>query len=166
MDPQRYRAIDIPSRAERVRNFHKHTLEAVAELLGAAGIRHPKDLNRRHIVRRLSASQIKLADQIYPRVSDGALLTGEGVIEDRVSEHIGRLFQKILFTWLMSKQLLLNWISWPSTGRFDTIASLPTEGVVYSLIKPALFRINPELAHDLTINSLKALGQCLGPLSS
>ena len=82
MDPQRYRAINIPSRAERVRNFHKHTLEAVAELLGAAGIRHPKDLNRRHIVRRLSASQIKLADQIYPRVSDGALLTGDGVIED------------------------------------------------------------------------------------
>jgi len=82
MDPQRYRAIDIPSRAQRVRNFHKHTLEAVAELLGAAGIPHPKDLNRRHIVRRLSASQIKLADQIYPRVSDGALLTGEGVIED------------------------------------------------------------------------------------
>jgi len=82
MDPQRYRAIDIPSRAERVRNFHKHTLEAVAELLGAAGIPHPKDLNRRHIVRRLSASQIKLADQIYPRVSDGALLTGEGVVED------------------------------------------------------------------------------------
>ena len=82
MDPQRYRAIDIPSRAERVRNFHKHTLEAVAELLGAAGIPHPKDLNRRHIVRRLSASQIKLADQIYPRVSNGALLTGEGVIED------------------------------------------------------------------------------------
>ena len=82
MDPTRYRALDIPSRAERVHNFHKHTLEAVAELLGAAGIKHPNDLNRRHIVRRLSASQIKLADQIYPRVSDRALLTGEGVVED------------------------------------------------------------------------------------
>ena len=35
---------------------------------------------------------------------------------------------------------------------------------MYSLIKPALFRINPEAAHDLTINSLKVLGQCLGPL--
>lgn len=35
--------------------------------------------------------------------------------------------------------------------------------VVYSLIKPALFRINPELVHDLTINSLKAFGKCLGP---
>jgi len=82
MDPTRYRALDIPSRAKRVHNFHKHTLEAVAELLGAAGIKHPNDLNRRHIVRRLSASQIKLADQIYPRVSDRALLTGEGVVED------------------------------------------------------------------------------------
>ena len=82
MDPQRYRAIDIPSRAERVRNFHKHTLEAVARIAGGSRNTSSKDLNRRHIVRRLSASQIKLADQIYPRVSDGALLTGEGVIED------------------------------------------------------------------------------------
>ena len=82
MDPSRYRALDVASRAERVRNFHKHTLEAVAELLGAAGIKHPNDLNRRHIVRRLSASQIKLADQIYPRVSDRVLLTGEGDLED------------------------------------------------------------------------------------
>ena len=82
MDPTRYRALDVPSRAVRVKNFHEHTLKAVAELLGAAGIAHPTDLNRRHIVRRLSASQIKLADQIYPRVSNGALVTGEGIIED------------------------------------------------------------------------------------
>ncbi len=82
MDPARYRALDVPSRSVRVKNFHEHTLEAVAELLGAAGIAHPNDLNRRHIVRRLSASQIKLADQIYPRVSHGALVTGEGIIED------------------------------------------------------------------------------------
>ena len=82
MDPSRYRALDVPSRAKRVCNFHQHTLEAVAELLGAAGIKHPNDLNRRHIVRRLSASQIKLADQIYPKVSSGVLVTGQGVLED------------------------------------------------------------------------------------
>ena len=82
MDPARYRALDVPSRSVRVKNFHEHTLEAVAELLGAAGIAHPTDLHRRHIVRRLSASQIKLADQIYPRVSNGSLVTGEGIIED------------------------------------------------------------------------------------
>ena len=33
---------------------------------------------------------------------------------------------------------------------------------MYSLFKSALFRINPEAAHDLTINSLQMLGQCLG----
>ena len=82
MDPLRYRALDVPSRGVRVRNFHHHTLDAVAELLGAAGIEHPDHLNRRHIVRRLSGSQIKLADQIYPKASDGVLITGNGVLED------------------------------------------------------------------------------------
>jgi glutamate synthase domain-containing protein 2 len=82
MDPLRYRALDVPSRGVRVRNFHHHTLGAVAELLGAAGIEHPDHLNRRHIVRRLSGSQIKLADQIYPKASDGVLITGNGVLED------------------------------------------------------------------------------------
>jgi dihydroorotate dehydrogenase len=33
---------------------------------------------------------------------------------------------------------------------------------VYSLLKPALFRIDPEAAHDLTIHSLQFMGQCLG----
>ena len=35
---------------------------------------------------------------------------------------------------------------------------------MYSLFKSALFRINPEAAHDLTINSLQILGHCLGAL--
>ena len=33
---------------------------------------------------------------------------------------------------------------------------------MYSLIKPALFQIDPESAHDLTIRSVKALGRYLG----
>ena len=53
--------------------FQKNTRFALKEL-EAAGLTHPNDLNRRHIVRELSASQIKLADQIYPKVEPGALL--------------------------------------------------------------------------------------------
>ena len=53
----------------------------VKELLEAAGLNHPAELTRRHIVRRLSASEIKLADQIYPRVEPGALIHG-GLNED------------------------------------------------------------------------------------
>ena len=36
-------------------------------------------------MRRLSASQIKLADQIYPKVENGALLRGEAVEDARLS---------------------------------------------------------------------------------
>ena len=35
---------------------------------------------------------------------------------------------------------------------------------MYSLFKSAFFQINPEVAHDLTINSLQILGHCLGAL--
>ena len=52
---------------------------------------HPNELNRRHIVRRLSASQIKLADQIYPKVANGALLRGESVEDARLSVYWDRV---------------------------------------------------------------------------
>ena len=47
------------------------------ELLESVGVKHTKDLNRRHIVRRLSESEIRLADQIYPRAEKGELLKKE-----------------------------------------------------------------------------------------
>ena len=81
-DPARFRVLDIPSRAKRVANFHRHSVEAVAELMESVGVLHPSELNRRHIVRRLSASEIKLADQIYPKVSENSLITGKGTMDD------------------------------------------------------------------------------------
>ena len=89
MDPKRYRVIDVEERADRVYNFQKNTRFALKELLEAAGLNHPNDLNRRHIVRRLSASQIKLADQIYPKVEHRALLRGEKVEDVRLSFLLG-----------------------------------------------------------------------------
>lgn len=91
MDPKRYRALDIPSRAERVRNFQKNTRFALKELLEAAGLTHPDQLTRRHIVRRLSGSQIKLADQIYPKVETGALLRDEKVEDPRLASYWHRV---------------------------------------------------------------------------
>jgi glutamate synthase domain-containing protein 2 len=49
MDPAGYRAIDIDSRVRRVMTFHKNKLEAVAEMLGAAGIDHLIRLNCRYV---------------------------------------------------------------------------------------------------------------------
>ena len=91
MDPGRYRVIDVQDRADRVYNFQKNTRFALKELLEAAGLTHPSQLNRRHIVRRLSASQIKLADQIYPKVKPGALLRSEDVQDARLSSYWDRV---------------------------------------------------------------------------
>ena len=93
MDPKRFRVIDVKDRAERVYNFQKNTRFALKELLEAAGLEHTNQLNRRHIVRRLSASQIKLADQIYPKVDFGALLNGNKVEDARLSSYWERVDQ-------------------------------------------------------------------------
>jgi glutamate synthase domain-containing protein 2 len=91
MDPARYRVLDVAKKAELVHNFHHNTLVAVGEMIGAAGVLHPKLLNRRHIVRRLSASEIRLADQIYPSVAPGALIRGETVEDPRLDVYWNRV---------------------------------------------------------------------------
>jgi hypothetical protein len=91
MDPARYRVLDVAKKAELVNNFHHNTLLSVGEMIGAAGVLHPKLLNRRHIVRRLSASEIRLADQIYPSVAPGALIRGETVEDPRLDVYWNRV---------------------------------------------------------------------------
>jgi len=82
MDPARYRALDIDTRSDRVANFHSNTINAVCELLESAGLMHPYDLTRRHIVRRLSSSKIRLLDQIYPKLEPKSLLQKNFDVED------------------------------------------------------------------------------------
>ena len=91
MDPKRYRVIDVEDRANRVFNFHKNSVEAVAEMLESTGLDHPSQLNRRHIVRRVSASKILLADQIYPRVEINALIEGKEVDDPRLAVYWNRV---------------------------------------------------------------------------
>ncbi len=76
MNPRRYRVLDVDDRAKRVANFHKNTLHVVKEMIESTGLNDPSELTRRHIVRRVSSSQIFLADQLYPKVTSGSLLTG------------------------------------------------------------------------------------------
>ena len=81
MDPARYRVLDVAAKAARVVNFHHNTTHAVAELLGAAGLTHPGQLDRHHVVRRLADGQTRTLAQIYPPVAEGALLDGQPVLD-------------------------------------------------------------------------------------
>jgi glutamate synthase domain-containing protein 2 len=74
-DPARQRALDVPSKADRVFNYHRNTLIALSELVAAAGIAHPSQLRGEHFLRRSSDQQVVALDQHYPQLEDGALLS-------------------------------------------------------------------------------------------
>lgn len=73
-DPVRQQALVVPDKAERVRNFHRSTLHALQELVQAAGLCHPREVNAHHIVRRLTDTEVRLLSNLIMRVEPGALL--------------------------------------------------------------------------------------------
>ncbi len=73
-DPYRQKALDVPSKAERVASFHKNTLKSLASIVGAVGLQHPSQLQPYHIARRLDNGQIKLLSKFFYFADQGALL--------------------------------------------------------------------------------------------
>ncbi len=76
-DPNRQRALVVPTKSERVYHFHQETLRALQELVQAAGLTHPREITALHIVRRYSEQGVKLLANLLPFVQPGALLRGE-----------------------------------------------------------------------------------------
>ena len=73
-DPTRQMALVVPSKAERVENFHEHTLEALQELMEASGLKTPHDFTPRHIMRRVSETQTLHLSDLVDTLETGALL--------------------------------------------------------------------------------------------
>jgi glutamate synthase domain-containing protein 2 len=72
----RQRAIVVETKAERVARFHHNTLAALGELVGAAGLAHPNELRPYHILKRLSASEVKSFADVYKFLSPRDLING------------------------------------------------------------------------------------------
>jgi glutamate synthase domain-containing protein 2 len=75
-DAERQKALHVPTKADRVVNFHQQTLEALRELVQAAGVEHPNQITAQHIVRRHSEQGVKLLANLLPFVEPGSLLGG------------------------------------------------------------------------------------------
>ena len=73
-DAGRQRALVVPDKAERVRNFHDNTLMALADMLAAAGIAHPYDLKPHHVFRRISTTEIRQFSELHRFLNPGDLL--------------------------------------------------------------------------------------------
>jgi len=77
-DRSRQRAVSVADKSQRVANFHRETVKALAELIGAAGLGHPRQLRPHHFMRRVTPDRIVSFAEIYRFPQPGELLSGGG----------------------------------------------------------------------------------------
>ncbi len=66
----------MPDKATRVYEFHRNTVSALRDLLGAAGLSHPSQLGPEHILRRVSPIEVRSLAALYRFLAPGELLGG------------------------------------------------------------------------------------------
>ena len=75
-DPRRQRALVVEDKAVRVCNFHKNTLNALAEVIAAAGLSHPGQLRPYHFYLRSDSSLAVPGNMAMDFLERGELLEG------------------------------------------------------------------------------------------
>ncbi len=78
-DKMRQRAISVPTKSERVASFHKQTVKALAELVAAAGLDHPCELNPAHFMYRAAPDRAISFAELYKFLAPGELIAGTTV---------------------------------------------------------------------------------------
>ena len=73
-NPALFKGLNVNDKKVRVFNYHHQTVHADVELMMAAGIKHPDNLPRSHIYRRVSANQIQTYAEMYPYLLKSSLL--------------------------------------------------------------------------------------------
>ncbi len=73
-DPELVKGLNVKDKEHRVARYHNETVKAFVELMAAAGIEHPDEINRIHVSRRISQNEVKRLDEIYPYITEGCLL--------------------------------------------------------------------------------------------
>lgn len=71
----------VSDKKVRVANYHKETIHSFIELMAAAGISDPTQINRTHIYRRISVNEVRRYDELYPPVVKGCMLKEASVPE-------------------------------------------------------------------------------------
>lgn len=73
-DPNLAKGLVVDDKKVRVYNFHKTTVFSAVQLIGAAGLRHPDDIHRSFIYRRIGPNMIQTYAESYPYIPTGSLL--------------------------------------------------------------------------------------------
>jgi glutamate synthase domain-containing protein 2 len=73
-DPSLMKGLVVEDKKVRVFNFQRLTVASAIELLGAAGLRHPYQLTRAYINRRISQNVMQSYIETFPYIPEGSLL--------------------------------------------------------------------------------------------
>jgi len=75
-DELRQQALNVPDKTLRVYRFHRNTLASLAEMIAAAGLHHPADIQPGHLVVRVSEQEVQTYAQRYEFLTPGELVEG------------------------------------------------------------------------------------------
>lgn len=73
-NPQRYQALDVTDKGERVAKYHRAMIHHLIELLEVAGLESTKEVKPRHIIRRINTTEVRSYSEIYEALDKDCLL--------------------------------------------------------------------------------------------
>ncbi|GAC14682.1 FMN-binding glutamate synthase family protein [Aliiglaciecola lipolytica] len=76
-DKKLAKGLVVEDKSQRVARYHKETVDATLDIASSAGLTDFCTINRGHIYRRISQTEIKRYDEIYPSLVAGCLLTDD-----------------------------------------------------------------------------------------
>ena len=72
-DESLMKGLVVEDKTVRVFNFHRLTVQSAVELLGAAGLRHPYQLTRAYVNRRIGQNVMQSYMETFPYIPEGSL---------------------------------------------------------------------------------------------
>lgn len=72
-DKWRQRGLVVDVQGERAARFHEKTLDSLADIIAAAGLTHPGDLQPHHLMHRVDVNNARPIDSNYPFLPTGIL---------------------------------------------------------------------------------------------
>lgn len=80
-DPKLTIGLDVEDKRVRLANYHKGTIKAFVELLGASGLDETKNITRSHIYRRVSLNDMLTYEEIFPSFEVGCMTDESNIPE-------------------------------------------------------------------------------------
>ena len=77
-DPKLQRALIVSDKSERVHNYHRNTVHALAEMIAAMGLDHTSEIRPYHAVRRVTQFQALSFEELYDFVKPGTVPRRDG----------------------------------------------------------------------------------------